>query len=380
MLNYKRRLLPGETRAIVQGGGRLMFGIDQDHPNILMPISSFCGDLIDARLYNMLLSVEDMLNYGNCRSMTLTDKPVVDFNDMGLFQQGKPVTVSQAPQDSTCIRKTEPFHLLFLEERTFASSVLLCHASGGTLSLPINDEENLEMIELGIKYGEHCGKHNVESFWLGLQADIKNNMWVHYRTKLPLAYMRFPAEYNYMTEEMSCAAISKMSAASSYWFARWYPSDCGTSQWCTMCDYEDIVMFKLRGLCQKSQFDRKYVLVGPQEGKPSFLGVFFSRIVWRPSDAGSNTSFTAGHWILIDDKRKDLYGWMETSVNEYPIGRKKWNMTHDKCDRTEVDLMLTRCGEDEFTCDDGSCVPLVDRCDLSIHCDDSSDEYNCQVC
>ncbi len=35
--------------------------------------------------------------------------------------------------------------------------------------------------------------------------------------------------------------------------------------------------------------------------------------------------------------------------------------------------------EDEFTCDDGTCIPLVHRCDEYSHCTDLSDEDNCYI-
>ena len=34
--------------------------------------------------------------------------------------------------------------------------------------------------------------------------------------------------------------------------------------------------------------------------------------------------------------------------------------------------------EDEFTCDDGTCQPLINRCDLKGDCTDRSDEVECK--
>ena len=37
-------------------------------------------------------------------------------------------------------------------------------------------------------------------------------------------------------------------------------------------------------------------------------------------------------------------------------------------------LTLTTCFPDKFTCDDGSCVRINQRCNLAVDCRDGSDE------
>jgi len=38
---------------------------------------------------------------------------------------------------------------------------------------------------------------------------------------------------------------------------------------------------------------------------------------------------------------------------------------------------MQQCGENEFTCDDGSCIPAQLVCDRQYDCHDGTDEFNC---
>ena len=44
-----------------------------------------------------------------------------------------------------------------------------------------------------------------------------------------------------------------------------------------------------------------------------------------------------------------------------------------------ITLKLSGCADDEFTCDDGQCIKMGDRCDQILDCRDDSDEENCQI-
>ena len=42
-------------------------------------------------------------------------------------------------------------------------------------------------------------------------------------------------------------------------------------------------------------------------------------------------------------------------------------------------LQLSNCDENQFTCKDGTCVPLTSRCDKKPDCKDVSDEKTCKI-
>ena len=67
---------------------------------------------------------------------------------------------------------------------------------------------------------------------------------------------------------------------------------------------------------------------------------------------------------------------------KYPIGRHKWFVQDPICDinNSRHALTISFCNfPDQFTCDSGHCINLNDRCDEKKHCQDGSDEINCEL-
>ena len=42
-------------------------------------------------------------------------------------------------------------------------------------------------------------------------------------------------------------------------------------------------------------------------------------------------------------------------------------------------IKFTSCKKGFFTCNDGVCIDMNQRCDQTAHCEDSSDEKNCKL-
>ena len=68
----------------------------------------------------------------------------------------------------------------------------------------------------------------------------------------------------------------------------------------------------------------------------------------------------------------------------YVLGRNEWTVTGDvyDCHKGEpytTYLKLSGCNPGEFTCDDGQCVTMEERCNQIPNCRDESDEVDCKL-
>ena len=95
-------------------------------------------------------------------------------------------------------------------------------------------------------------------------------------------------------------------------------------------------------------------------------------------------SDSSSQWILTDAKSNVTAVSDGTKVS-YVLGKHEWTVSNDVflCHRGQpytTLLKLSGCNpEGEFTCDDGQCVTMEQRCDQIPDCRDKSDEMGCRL-
>ena len=122
---------------------------------------------------------------------------------------------------------------------------------------------------------------------------------------------------------------------------------------------------------QESHIDRVYMAMNSwEDGQLGYYGVTGSVIQYRDNQ-----------WTLRAGDGNTTALSRAAKIS-FVLGTRLWRVEEDaaECGREyEVLLTLSGCGEDEFTCGDGQCVGLEDRCDLVQDCRDGADERDCRV-
>ena len=146
--------------------------------------------------------------------------------------------------------------------------------------------------------------------------------------------------------------------------------------WCPLCRINAPQnRVELRGLCKESIFNRVYVFTLTEEGRLRYVG-----------DVTSSISFSVeeGVWVLADRQDMESRAVSRSLESSLLLGRHTLDFSGVRGDTCtsgtrEVVVKLTTCGEGRFTCSDGQCVSMDDRCNQVANCMDKSDEENCRV-
>ena len=142
------------------------------------------------------------------------------------------------------------------------------------------------------------------------------------------------------------------------------------------CQYSRQPILKLRGLCLYSNLD---ILYTPKQlyNDPNnmiIMGLTSTRITY--DDQTSQWTMTDNNWNVSAMSRA-------TKVS-YVLGKHPWTVINDVYDCHEGEtystwLKLTGCSDGEFTCNDGQCIQMEERCNQIPDCRDKSDEENCKA-
>ncbi|XP_066941354.1 uncharacterized protein [Macrobrachium rosenbergii] len=315
---------------------------------------SYSGDLSQINVWDRVLSDNEIQRIANCQT---DPQGNYIFWEAGWTLYN--VTSYEMPLAKFCQEDTSKLYFWF--PRVLEGEALyICEALGTHLPVVRSLRESQHLYEIMNERWPDSEKCPL-FYWSDLNDKRTEGVWVRgYDDKVDNESYWAPDEPNGYRYE-NCAAIQPDGVIDD---------DCAWIR-CALCTFNEPQRFIIRGTCETEL--RNVYFVAYQE---EFGGLVFK------SYGSYHIRRENGTWYYVDTVNGGTIASMEPFDLDYPMGRRWWLLEKDLCQEKKGQrkrLLLSPCSDDQFTCDDGTCVPLPFRCDLKYDCRDQSDEMECEL-
>ena len=350
----------------------------------------FIGFIANVNVWNKTMEPEEL------RQRTLCNQTVSNKLGQGtIFNNSSEVTITGnlvkrktfEESDTLCNRnntKTNVF--LPISQLTRDESEDLCRRLGKGVPIAGNFEDKeyfdnyFNELHRNRRYVEECSYFDNGRIrtWIPYKVPFHAPEMFHDKTKQPLLWKISEKFYSpfYLSRRVNRTGY----VCGSAYFGRMkkyenLESDLCTDKKCTGCEisnsHENTSKLKLRGLCSYSAFDKTYQVHYDPDTQIYYKGTGKSIIQF---------DFEKSYWVLQNVNNPNVTAICKVPFKTLAIGNHDWNISGDKnCKDGTHPLSLTSCNEDEFTCNNGLCINLTQRCDGKVDCKDDSDELDCEV-
>ena len=253
-----------------------------------------------------------------------------------------------------------------------------CQKIGSGRSPPVRTLEEWQHLEKELlNLEEYLGK--LPTLWMAATDEEVETQWLDFYTG-ELVSNYTPPWYGRGGD-----AASGSESNCLRWWNRpqgdsWLESKCSGYTSACACQYRSPPILSLRGLCHttfsQTLLDNVYTPLHLAQDPNSLLmmGLYTTRITY---------SDQTEQWIL-ESRVSGVRASCNSSFGSYVLGKHTWTIENEPnaCNGGQpytTQLKLTGCSDGQFTCDDGQCVRMEERCDQVPNCRDKSDEIFCQL-
>ncbi|CAL4100647.1 unnamed protein product, partial [Meganyctiphanes norvegica] len=306
-------------------------------------------------IWSRTLSPSEILHLASCENNTeILNGNLVSWN--GPWTIHGDVTYSETLSLWELCNKNKEDIFVF-PNITATDAFHICHGIGGHLPIPESSEE---LHTLQISLFKRHNNFNCDVVWAGMTDLNTENDWVD------LTSRRITSPYWQENEPdgghiQNCAGIRIHKGVGDF-ECNWHL--------CATCLLKKEPTLTLYGVCERLEFNTFFGATQNVIGDIWFRGYSKYTIVQDNN----------GTWVWKDWINNINIAHIPKSLKNMPLGRKIWTLDLPICGQKggeTRELLFTACGNGKFSCDDGSCVSLQQRCDMKLDCHDGSDERNC---
>lgn len=357
------------------------------------PHMSQHGKVTDFQIWDKILSDEDMIKITNCEMFKSGN--LLDWENGNWFLNSSRGTARMEVLDlqkEICAPRTSSLHLIPYKLKFDPESLHMCTKFSGKIAT-YSKKKRFDEITRFLRAKQHMKTENCvkkikdkEAWrfrtWVGNDDREQEGIFENWYTNELVEYTPWADARPYVGgTRYNCMMIEMHLEDSGTPKARMYDitvadEECAVG-FCNLCEVPSPVRkMVVRGLCVLSMFDKVYYYVINDDGQPMYIGsrtsvLFYDKEklswVWydRKSSNSVATSISPEASLLIGVHNVDFSGVIDDKC--YTGGSK------------EKKIKLTTCSYGEFTCNDGQCIDIEQRCDQTSNCNDESDEDDCKM-
>ncbi|KAK4314330.1 hypothetical protein Pmani_014362 [Petrolisthes manimaculis] len=315
---------------------------------------SLSGDLTQVNVWDRPLTDDEIRRIANC---------IVDLQgnyiswDNGWTLQN--ISSYQTSLATFCQQETGPTYFWFASI-PYKTATYLCQSLGSHLPSGTNMTEVWAMLNVSQKIfptDHSCYR----DYWISPNDIDEEGVWKIGKTPLDVNITWALQEPNGLQYE-NCGSVMHYGVSDV---------DCFTNSRCVVCTISDHQRASLLGTCEAEIRNVYFTPFQYEKSELVFVG-YGEYYITRNNRT----------WTWVNVVKNTTIAIMEDNEPDFPMGRRWWRLEHTVCEQKPGGrrrLLLSPCPPNHFTCDDATCIPLVQRCDLKYDCRDNTDEMGCHL-